>query len=193
MIRTVSKLVAPLKRRVLLMIGRAVLQLVNDSNGIQVVQIVALNGEVLDQVERFQQYGFTSVPHPGAEGVLAAAAGDRAHGLIVATEDRRYRLKNLAGGEMAIYDDLGQKVHLKRDGIRVETPLKADVVVGTTATLVAPVGVRVETPEFTVTGEIKDRCDTDGRTMASMRDVYNDHVHPENDSGGPTSAPTEAM
>lgn len=125
MIRTVTKLIAPLKRRVLLMIGRAIIQLVDDSGGIQVVQLVALDGEILDRVERFQEYGFTSVPHPGAEGALTAVGGDRSHGLLVAVEDRRYRLKGLAGGEVAIYDDQDQKVHLTRGGIHVYTPLDA--------------------------------------------------------------------
>lgn len=122
-IRTVTRLVAPLKRRVLLMIGRAVIKLVDDAGGIQVVQLVGLDGEILDRVERFQEYGFTSVPHAGAEAVLSAVGGDRSHGLVVAVEDRRYRLKGLAGGEMAIYDDLGQKVHLKRNGIHGYSPL----------------------------------------------------------------------
>lgn len=122
-IRTVTKLIGPLKRRVLLMIGRGVLKLIDDAGGIQHVQLVALEGETLDRVERFQEYGFTSVPHPGAEAVLAAAGGDRGHGLVVGVEDRRYRLVGLAGGEVAIYDDLEQKVHLKRNGIHAYSPL----------------------------------------------------------------------
>jgi len=122
-IRTVTKLVGPLKRRVLLMIGRGVLKLIDDAGGIQHAQLVALEGETLDRVERFQEYGFTSVPHPGAEAVLAAAAGDRGHSLVVGVEDRRYRLVGLAGGEVAIYDDLGQKVRLKRNGIHAHSPL----------------------------------------------------------------------
>ena len=44
-------------------------------------------------------------------------------GLVVGVEDRRYRLVGLAGGEVAIYDDLGQKVRLKRNGIHAHSPL----------------------------------------------------------------------
>ena len=39
---------------------------------------------------------------------------------MVGVEDRRYRLRGLAGGEVAIYDDQGQKVHIKRNGIVAE-------------------------------------------------------------------------
>lgn len=119
-IRTINKLVAPLKRRVMLMVGRAVLQLIDDAWKIQQLQLTGLAGEVLEKVERFQEYGFTSVPLPGAEAVLLAVGGDRAHGLVVGVEDRRYRLTGLEGGEVAIYDDQGQKVHIKRNGISVE-------------------------------------------------------------------------
>lgn len=119
-IRAITKLLAPLKRRVFLMIGRAVIKLVEDAYGVQQVQLVALEGEVLDKVERFQEYGYTSVPLAGAEAVLLAVGGDRAHGLVIGVEDRRYRLRGLAGGEVAIYDDQGQKVHIKRNGIVAE-------------------------------------------------------------------------
>jgi len=119
-IRTVTKILAPLKRRVFLMIGRAVVKLIDDAYGVQQLQLVGLEGEVLDRVERFQEYGFTSHPHPGAEAVLAAVGGDRAHCLVIGVEDRRYRLRGLAGGEAALYDDQGQVVHLTRNGIVIK-------------------------------------------------------------------------
>ncbi len=126
-IRPVTRVMAPLKRRVLLMIRRGVLKLVDDGSGLQHVQLVAFEGETLDQVERFQEYGFTSVPHPGAEAVLAAVSGARAHSLVVGVEDRRFRLTGLAGGDVAIYDDRGQKMHLTRDGINIVSPGKINI------------------------------------------------------------------
>ena len=130
MIHMITRLLGPLKRRVMLTIGRAVLTLIDDAGGIQRVQLTALEGETLDRVERFMEYGFTSHPHPGAEAVLAAVAGDRAHGLIVAVEDRRYRLAGLAGGEVALHDDLGQRIHLTRSGIVIDTPGNLTVAAG---------------------------------------------------------------
>lgn len=188
-----NHLIRPLKRRVMLMISRAVIKIVNDAEGIQKVQAVGYGDELLENVERFQEYGLTSRPKGNAEAVVAAVAGGRSHTIVIAVDDRRFRLRNLEAGEVALYDDLGQKVHLKRDGIYVETPMKLEAIIGTTARVVAPAGIRLETSSLEVTGEIKDRCDTDGTTMAEMRSVYNGHVHPENDEGGPTDGPSEAM
>jgi len=101
--------------------SRAVIKLVRDSLKTQGVQLNLLAGETTpDDVERFQQYGFTSVPLEGAEAIVLHIGGGRDHGIVVATEDRRYRLTALADGEVALYDDQGQNVHIKRDRIHVE-------------------------------------------------------------------------
>ena len=94
-----------LSRRVKLAVGRAVLQLVDDARKLQSVQVVGLRGEVLDEVERFQQYGFTSHPHPKAECVVLSVGGMRQHPIVIAIDDRRYRLIGLEEGEVGIYTD----------------------------------------------------------------------------------------
>ncbi len=113
--------IAPLVRRLRIMVNRAVINVVNDALKIQGLQLTLLAGEVAD-VERVQEYGFTSVPLPGAEAVTLAVGGRRAHTVVIATDDRRYRLKELAPGEVALYDDQGQKVVLYQDRIEVEAP-----------------------------------------------------------------------
>ena len=118
--RTILKLMAPLWRRVMLMVGRALVHAVNDGLKMQELQISLLKGETLEGVEHWLPYGFTHHPHPGAEALAVFLGGNRNHGIVVAVADRRYRLYPLAEGEMAIHDDLGQKVHLKRNGIVVE-------------------------------------------------------------------------
>nr|DAZ55836.1 MAG TPA: baseplate protein [Caudoviricetes sp.] len=45
------------------------------------------------------------------------------------TADRRYRLQ-VQEGEVAIFDDQGQRVYLKRDGINVVTPKNLTATVG---------------------------------------------------------------
>lgn len=122
MIATMNKLLDPIRRRVRLMITRAVLSAISDAAGIQLVQVKLLDSEVRDGVERFQNYGYTSVPHAGAEGVMACVSGNRDHGVVIVMDDRRYRLKGLQSGEVAMYDDLGQVVHFKRTGILIDTP-----------------------------------------------------------------------
>lgn len=111
----IAKMTAPLRRRVSLMVSRAVLQLVDDAARMQGVQVVLLKGEVRP-LERFQNYGLSSHPHPGAEGIAVFVGGNREHGVIVAMDDGRYRPTDIEPGEVVLYDDLGSRVHLKRDG-----------------------------------------------------------------------------
>jgi phage baseplate assembly protein V len=117
MIRTLNHLLAPLRARVANMVARAVVQLVNDESKLQLVQLGVLEGETREALERFQEYGFTSAPHPGAEAVVLFVGGRRDHGLVVAVDDRRYRKKDLEPGESAIYSDEGDHVVLKRGRI----------------------------------------------------------------------------
>ena len=137
MMATINKLLDPLRRRMRLMIGRAVLAAAaDDSKGVQLVQVKLLDGEVADGVERMQSYGYTSVPLAGAEGVMACVSGDRNHGIVVVMDDRRYRLKNLQPGEVALYTDEGDTIVMKR-GRKIEVTAGAEI------TATAPV-VKVE-------------------------------------------------
>jgi phage baseplate assembly protein V len=115
-VRVVKQAVAPLDRRVRNMIGRAVIKRTNSDRKMQDAQVGLLAGEVRDGVEHFEAYGFTSRPHPGAEGVFLSITGNRDHGALVCVGDRRYRLKALADGEVAMYTDEGTQIVLKKGG-----------------------------------------------------------------------------
>lgn len=117
-----------MSRRLQMTVGRAVITLVKDSGALQLIQAERLAGEIHDDMERFGSYGLASWPKDGAEAIVLSVAGVRSHAVVIAVEDRRYRLKLEAEGEVAIYDDLGQVVHLKRDGISIESSLKVDIV-----------------------------------------------------------------
>jgi phage gp45-like len=68
-------------------------------------------GETIDNREYFQHYGFTSRPLPGSEIIIIKEGN---HYIAVASDDRRYRLA-IEDGEVALYTDEGDKIHLKRD------------------------------------------------------------------------------
>ncbi|TKV19105.1 baseplate assembly protein, partial [Citrobacter sp. TBCS-14] len=72
--------------------------------------------------------------------------------------DRRYRMKGLKTGEVAIYDDQGQSVTLTRAGIVVDGG-------GKVITFKNAPKARFEM-DLDVTGQIKDLCDTSGQTMS---------------------------
>jgi phage baseplate assembly protein V len=122
MIATVTKLLAPLRTRIANLVSRAVVQLVKDSTGLQVMQVSALDGETREALERFQEYGFTSVPLAGSEAVVLFVGGRRDHGLVLAVDDRRYRKQSLEAGEVALYHKDGASILLKSDGSIEVTP-----------------------------------------------------------------------
>ncbi len=111
---------APIESRMRGMISRALVRLVDDGRKAQELQIDLFADETQDGVERLQNYGFTSVPKPGAEAMAVAVGGLRSHVVVIAVEDRRYRLKNLSEGEVALYDDLGNVVKLGRNELHIE-------------------------------------------------------------------------
>ncbi|RQO63114.1 phage baseplate assembly protein V [Paucibacter sp. KBW04] len=179
-----QRMLRPLTQRIQLMVGRAVLQLVDDSTKLQSVQIMLLADELRDQVERFQNYGFTSVPLPGAEAVAVAVAGNRDHALVIAVDDRRYRLKGLASGEVAIYTDEGDKVHIKRGGtievvaatrVYVSSPLvecSGDMTVHGKLLVDGNIDSGAT---ITAEDDVRDQGGT--KTMRGMRDAFNPHKH----------------
>jgi phage baseplate assembly protein V len=168
------------------MIARAVLNLVNDATKLQALQVTLLADQVPDDVEHFQHYGFTSVAHAGAEGIALAIGGSTGNTVVINVDDRRYRLKALPNGEVALYDDLGHKVHLTRAGIVIDGA-------GHPVKMVNLTKLRVEA-DIESTGQIKDLCDgAASRTMAQMRTSYTGHTHTSNAVGSPTSTPNQAV
>jgi len=188
----VSDVFRDIRNRVMLTVARCVVSLVNDSLKMQTVQAQLLKREVRDGIERFQNYGYTSKPHPGAEGVVLFVGGNRDHGLCIAVDDRRYRLTGLADGEVAIYTDEGDKIHLKR-GREIE-------VTTTTMTIHASTECFFDTPlarfagDVQADGEILDNASGSGKTMANMRAIYNTHDHGGVQAGGGNTAdPNQGM
>jgi phage baseplate assembly protein V len=105
-------------QRILATSARALITGVNDSGPLQLLQLEILPGET-PWAQRVTEYGFTSAPLAGAEAAVIHVLGRRSHPIIIAVDDRRFRVKDLANGEVCIYDDLGQQVHLTRTGIVV--------------------------------------------------------------------------
>jgi len=118
-ITDVEKMLRPLRTKIAGMIVRGVVKAVNDSGGVQLLKISALADEVKDNVERVQQYGFTSNPKRGSESVAIAIGGNRGHLLIISVDDRSARPKDLAEGETALWSDFGDRVWLRNGKILV--------------------------------------------------------------------------
>jgi phage baseplate assembly protein V len=175
-----------LMARVRGMVSRAVVSLVLDGAKMQGLQITMQADQVADDAEHFQHYGFTSHAHAGAEGIALAVGGSTGHTVVINVDDRRYRLTNLASGEVALYDDLGHKLHLTRNGIVIDGA-------GHAVTITNLTQMRVEA-NIEATGTITDWCDSSApRTMAQMRSSHTAHTHTTGTVGNPTSTPNQAL
>ncbi|WP_137971859.1 phage baseplate assembly protein V [Pseudomonas sp. F(2018)] len=162
----IDRLLNPLRRGLAHIVARAVVTLVNDAAKMQTLQIGILKDEAMDDIEHWQGYGLTVVPHPGAEALVLAAGGHRAHSVVISCADRRYRLVGLEGGEVALYTDEEDKIHLKRGRvIEVETM---------TLIVKAGTGVHYDTPEITTTGRIVAQGDVIGSGVSLKTHPHND-------------------
>ena len=145
-------------------LARGTVSAADGTKKMRVVQVRLLADEVRDDLEHVEPYGFTSEPldDEQPEAFAAFFSGDRSHGIVFCIADRRYRLTKLKAGEVALYDDQGQKVHLTRDGIVVHTDKQLEATVGGTltatvsgaATLKAA-SVKIDAPTVELTGALK--------------------------------------
>ena len=187
---------------------RGVLHLVKSADNIQKVQASGLADETLQDVELMQQFGFTSVPPANTQAVILPIGGQTTHGIVIATENGSFRVKNLQGGEVAVYDESGSSIVLKK-GRLIE--IDCDVLKINAATKVDISSPLVETDQvFTAQGQINGNggmavqggsgasftgnvqqsggsFTTDGDVKAGIISLSN-HKH-TGDSGGKTSKP----
>ena len=150
--RIICQKLAPLQRKVLLMLSRGIVARVDDTGGIKRFQGKVIAGEVLDDIEVFQEYGFSSRPPRGSEFIMASVGGNREHAVAIATMNRNLRVKNLKEGETVIFDKDGNYVYLKENGnIEVKASTK----------------VKVDAPESEFTGNvlIKGNLTVEGNTI----------------------------
>ncbi|EFH1083692.1 phage baseplate assembly protein, partial [Escherichia coli] len=143
-----------MQRQLLGLIGRAVVKSISAATKCQTVDVSLIAGEPKAGVEHLEPYGFTARANSGAEAVVLFPDGDRSHAVVVTVSDRRYRLKGLQTGEVAVYDDQGQSVTLTRKGIVVDGA-------GKTITFRNAPRARFEM-DLEVTGQVKDLCDSGG-------------------------------
>jgi phage baseplate assembly protein V len=147
----------PLVTRVGNMVAPALVERVDDATKMQACQISLSEGEVRADVEHPQNYGFTSVPFAGAEATVVCVGGRRDHCIVLTVDDRRYRLKGLAEGEVALYTDQGDKIVLGRGG-------NITITASSKVTVNAPL---VEVPSGDVTAQgvsLKNHVHSNGNT-----------------------------
>ena len=199
----ISRALEEIKRRISLLVAKDLVEAVDDSGDLQKMDVIGLAEERRKSVPRIQEFGFSSLPTPGAVAIALRLEGARSTSVIVATDDPRYRPKNLQPGEAMIYNAFGDYVKLKASG---EIEIKASSKVLVTAPQVELTGnlkvdgnIDVEQNATikgaaAVTGAVTGATVSDATgTMGSVRSNYNPHTHPVTDAPGTTGTPTPEM
>src|SRR6266567_615692 len=94
------------------MIIRGILTSLTDG-AVRLFSASGRSGESFTGREFLQHYGFASSPKLGAQLIIEVNGNVITY---IGSDDRRYRI-TLADGEVALYTDEGDKVHLKRGRI----------------------------------------------------------------------------
>lgn len=175
-----------IQQRVMMAIARGVVRAINDAGKRQTVQVELLKDELRDGVERMQNYGLTSHPHPGGDAAVVFVSGNRDQGIVLAYENRQFRVVGLQQGEVCLYDDLGNRVSLLRDMVKVEAMQHAEVIAPT----VKIVGAVTIDGSLTVNGasQLSGDVTTTGQITNNGKNIGSTHTHP-GDSGGNTGVP----
>lgn len=113
---TIMRYLEPVICRLDNLIARGDVTSSSDSSGTQTIDGDYFDEESLDGLEFVENYGFTSRPLDGADSLALFHSGSRDNGMVIAVSDRRYRLTALEKGEVALYTDEGDKIHIKRGG-----------------------------------------------------------------------------
>jgi len=177
------------------MLARGIVQLIKDSNGVQLAQVTLMADEVSDDLDHPQEYGFTSLAPANSECLAAFFGGEREHGTIITVYNRSARPKTiLQVGDAMIYDNRGNKIWIKNGEILIEHATKITI----KAPLTEVQGSLKVTGTIEATGQISSAADiidntgSNPKTMSQMRSIYNSHQHQEHD-GPDTSSPNNSM
>lgn len=126
-VRLFNKMVEPLWRTVQLMASRCLLDSVDDDKSIQVIKVQLLADES-DEVERFQNFGFSSVPLTLSEGIVLAIGGAREHLVALAVDSSDTRPTGSNPGSSVQYDAVGSKMECDgQGGTNVECTVKHEI------------------------------------------------------------------
>ncbi|CAM3169889.1 phage baseplate assembly protein V [Moritella viscosa] len=137
-LRDINKLLAPLRRKMRMLVSRAVVSVVNDSLKRQNLQVSVLADETVDDVEHFQNYGHCSVAPMGSEAMVVSVAGGRAGLVALAVEDKAVRPVGGIEGDSILYHLEGHNIKLTKGGKAVITVTEVIFNVEKKATIISP-------------------------------------------------------
>lgn len=209
-----AKLLRPVKRRLNAAITRGYVLAVNATGTRVRLKAGLRDGEIGEDLDYLEPYGFTGIPLPDGDGVLTLAVGGHGNNRVaLAAGGRAHRPRDLQPGEVCLYTHEGDEIRFQR-GRKIRVIGGSQVYVQTAVALVeASESATIQSPQITLdapmvrcTGDVQiggaihsdGNASSDGQvsdangSMQEMRGVYNGHNH-TGDDGGSTSSPRQEM
>ncbi|MEK2041135.1 phage baseplate assembly protein V [Vibrio parahaemolyticus] len=135
--RYIDKLLAPIRRRIIGMVRRALVTGIVEGLQRQNLQVQVNSDESCDNIERFQNYGLSSYPTAGSEAILAALGGNLGNLVAIAVEDKKVRPQG-ESGDVFLYHLEGHKVRLTKDGKIIVTATDVIFEAANSLTIISP-------------------------------------------------------
>ncbi|HHC6515878.1 TPA: phage baseplate assembly protein V [Vibrio parahaemolyticus] len=195
--RYVDKALAPIRRRVVGMVSRALVTGVIEDLQRQNLQVKIHSDESCDNIERFQNYGFSSHPTQGTEAILAALGGNVGNLVALAVEDKKVRPQGEVG-DVFLYHLEGHNIRLTKDGKIIVTATDVIFEAANSLTIISPEtliqgplhvtgGISTDLGIF-ATGGITSASLVSGSDLTAGGFSYLGHYHQDAESRN-TSAP----
>lgn len=169
MIEGIQRILQPIKNKIFLMIGRAILSAIDSSGQTNLIQVKGLNSEVITDMEYPTPYGFEAKPTQG-QVVFVNVNGNRDQSIALIIHDRENKPTDLEDDETQLYSKFNNYVKCNKDA-EVEVNGSADYAVA-----------------YNDLKTAFDELKSDFNTFVT---VYNSHNHPTAPTG-PVSTPSVA-
>lgn len=140
MSRQLAKLLAPIRRRIRQIATRAIVELVDTDTALTTLKMKISESESLEGLEHFEPFGFTTNPPADSEALVISLGGRREHSVVLQVANRKYRVRGLKPGDVALYNQNGDKLVMKMSG-ETELSVSSKVV--------------MKCPNFEITGDVQ--------------------------------------
>lgn len=127
MIEGIQRILQPIKNKIFLMIGRAILSAIDSSGQTNLIQVKGLNSEVITDMEYPTAYGFEAKPTQG-QVVFVNVNGNRDQSIALLIHDRENKPTDLEDDETQLYSKFNNYVKCNKDA-EVEVNGSADYAV----------------------------------------------------------------
>lgn len=129
MIEHVKRAIEPLLIRIKTLVAKGVLASIEDSTEVQLFKISGIEDDVLEDVERIQEYGRSSYPPVESQVIYAALNGNKDHAVILKTAYDQARPKDMEEGDNIVWDIHGNLIELTAEGIKITSNTGGEVLI----------------------------------------------------------------